>query len=671
MKLPQLRRYRPGQAHLHTTQLDPDQLGTGQPDTGQPAQRYWLSRLALPAVLTGLFGILALPAQAASANLTITKISNGGTGTFTFSGNNGFGNDSITTTAANTPKAGTTKTLTAVSATTITETPAVGYVINNVTCSGMGSGGTVTPNYGAGTFTLDAAATAAGSVIQCTVTNGAPLVADPAVKEARFMAVATIPTITQGGSGTQTLTITNNGPDSATNAVARFRPVTQTGVSVTGVSVIGGGACSFSTPDWVCPAVSSVANGSTFQLTVNYATTSASSLGAAQQAEIRVGSDEFNPSGGESLYKVWGTNQVNENRPNGAFWVGYTGTGGSAQVGPNSDEGTSLVVAWPPNQVSPTGGYLVQTGSDRRDSIYTASSTTAGPMIQQVVNTLNSSPYDSVTLPSVNFTTSPVPGDNHRAWSLRSGLTAPAGQGLQLCITNNVDDGAYFLVDGAVSGTFVNTYVAGGANSASVSLPAGYHSFEIRIVNRNTYAVNAETAAGGYGPIGVISGGSCSASAYDSLTTLGTPASIVITAAPPNVSLVKLGRNVSSSSAFVDNNGSVYAQPKQTVEYCIVYKNTGGDAPDFQLTDNVPAGMSVVLDAYAAGKGIRLSTASAAVGGTTTPAGTDITNVSDSDAGFLSATGGSNSTGLLTYTLSGMPGLAAGGSGTVCFQAKP
>ena len=73
----------------------------------------------------------------------------------------------------------------------------------------------------------------------------------------------------------------------------------------------------------------SVANGAIKQLSVSYSTTAASSLGTAQQATVKVSSDEFNPGSGagETLYKVWGSNQENESTTNGAFWVGYEGTG--------------------------------------------------------------------------------------------------------------------------------------------------------------------------------------------------------------------------------------------------------------------------------------------------------------------------------------------------------
>ena len=143
-----------------------------------------------------------------------------------------------------------------------------------------------------------------------------------------------------------------------------------------------------------------------------------------------------------------------------------------------------------------------------------------------------------------------------------------------------------------------------------------------------------------------------------------------ITQQAPAITLLKLGRNVTTNTTFINNNGSVLVKPKEVVEYCIVYSNTGGQAPNFKLTDNVPAGMVIVPDSYSTGNGVRASATSAAVGGAAAPAGTDLTNTSDADAGTLLGTGnGTNSTGLLTLDL-GATGLAAGGSGSVCFQAR-
>ena len=362
-----------------------------------------------------------------------------------------------------------------------------------------------------------------------TVTAPTAITATTAPKEARFTAVPNIPTIVRGSTGNQLVTITNNGPDSATNAIATFTPVTQTGVSVTGVSVVGGGACTFASPTWTCPTIPTVANGGTFQLNVTYATTAASSLGQAPQAEIRVKSDEYNPGSGvgESLYKSWGSNQTNEIRPNGAFWVGYQGTGGSAQVGSFSDENTAIISAWPANQASPTGAYLVTANPNRTTSVYGPSSTTAQPITSRIITNLSTDPDRTITLPQLSTEYS---GDNRRAWEYKTGVYVPTAQNVTLCVGNTsvgIDDNAYIMLDGNVVGTQDN-YVAGGYVTASVALTAGYHSLNYRIVNQNTYAVSGEGGAGAYGAIGILYNGACNTAGFDAWVSTAVPASIII-----------------------------------------------------------------------------------------------------------------------------------------------
>ena len=104
-------------------------------------------------------------------SVTLTKISNGGVGTFSFNGTNGFGSETITTVTPGTGVAGATRPLSAASTVTvITETIPAGYILTAASCTGIGSG-TATADLAAGTITLDAAATAAGSSIACTFTD--------------------------------------------------------------------------------------------------------------------------------------------------------------------------------------------------------------------------------------------------------------------------------------------------------------------------------------------------------------------------------------------------------------------------------------------------------------------------------------------------------------------
>lgn len=116
--------------------------------------------------------------NAAAASIAVTKVSNGGTGTFAFSGNNGFAAQNITTVTAGAGVAGATQTLTTPStATRITEAaPPAGFVLASISCTGLGAGGTATPTIngsGGGFVDLSAQATAPGSNIACTFTNNA------------------------------------------------------------------------------------------------------------------------------------------------------------------------------------------------------------------------------------------------------------------------------------------------------------------------------------------------------------------------------------------------------------------------------------------------------------------------------------------------------------------
>lgn len=352
---------------------------------------------------------------------------------------------------------------------------------------------------------------------------------DPAVKEARFSVSPDLPTITRGRVGTQTINIKNEGPDSATNAKAVYVAAPQTGVSVSSVSVVGGSACILSGSNWNCN-LGNMPNGATKQLSVTYSTASNSALGTAQQATVKVSSDEFNPGSGagETLYKVWGSNQENESTTNGAFWVGYTGTGGSTPVGSNVNQGSSLAAAWPTTQTSPTGAYLSYGGPALGDSVYLASSSTAAPMIQRIIGNMGTAAERTVSLPKMQT------ADNRRAWEFTTGIYIPSSQTLTVCIGNTsvgVDDGAYIMVNGNIVAS-TNGWAAGGVTVTTNSpLSAGYHRISYRIVNRNSYnpsGLDAENSAGGYGPIGLSLSGSCSTANYDNVTTSGVPASINI-----------------------------------------------------------------------------------------------------------------------------------------------
>ncbi|QWP75616.1 hypothetical protein J5226_18665 [Lysobacter sp. K5869] len=107
--------------------------------------------------------------------LTVTKLSNGGTGTFSFTGTNGFSAQNITTATAGTAVTAATQRLGATNtATTLTETlPPTGFVLSGIRCTGLPSG---TPTYSVngasgGSVVLPSSAMTATADIACTFTN--------------------------------------------------------------------------------------------------------------------------------------------------------------------------------------------------------------------------------------------------------------------------------------------------------------------------------------------------------------------------------------------------------------------------------------------------------------------------------------------------------------------
>lgn len=147
--------------------------------------------------------------------LTIRKTSLGGVGSFGFTGTNGTATQTLTTITAGTPQPGARQALTAAStATTITESTSPStYRVTNITCTGLGAGGTATPDLANRSVALDAAATAAGSDIVCTFTN--------TLQQADLQVVKTASPnpVVSGDVVTYTLVVTNNGPNAVTNAV--------------------------------------------------------------------------------------------------------------------------------------------------------------------------------------------------------------------------------------------------------------------------------------------------------------------------------------------------------------------------------------------------------------------------------------------------------------------
>ena len=106
--------------------------------------------------------------------MTFAKTTTSGVGTFTFDGDNGIVQEDLFITAPNTVVTGATRSLAAAGTpTSITEHQTAGFVLKSIVCTGLGAGGTATPNLATRTVVLDAAATASDANITCTFTNAA------------------------------------------------------------------------------------------------------------------------------------------------------------------------------------------------------------------------------------------------------------------------------------------------------------------------------------------------------------------------------------------------------------------------------------------------------------------------------------------------------------------
>jgi hypothetical protein len=161
--------------------------------------------------------------------LTLTKVSNGGVGAFTFTGTNGWTSQTITTTTAGVGVTGATQTLAAAAiATTITEAVPSGFTLTGATCTGLGSGGTATRSGNA--VVLDAAATAAGANIACTFTN----TAIPAIPTLSINDV----TANEGNAGSTAFTFNVNLSAPAGAGGVTFDVATANGTATAGVDYV-------------------------------------------------------------------------------------------------------------------------------------------------------------------------------------------------------------------------------------------------------------------------------------------------------------------------------------------------------------------------------------------------------------------------------------------------
>jgi uncharacterized repeat protein (TIGR01451 family) len=185
------------------------------------------------------------PADAGVASVTVRKVSSGGTGTFTFTGSNGWQTQSIATvTPGATATSQSQGLLLASTATTLAEAAPTGFTLESITCTGLGTG-SATPTLNGtsgGSVLLNAAATAAGNNVVCIFTNRRLLQAQLGIAK-----TDNVTTVAAGTTITYTVTASNGGPDAAAGAIVRDTP--SAGLNCTSVT------CSSSALN-MCPAAS-------------------------------------------------------------------------------------------------------------------------------------------------------------------------------------------------------------------------------------------------------------------------------------------------------------------------------------------------------------------------------------------------------------------------------
>ncbi|WP_057629929.1 prealbumin-like fold domain-containing protein [Stenotrophomonas terrae] len=186
--------------------------------------------------------------------LTTRKISQGGVGSFNFTGTNGVAAHAITTSTVGQASAGKPQAFASLNtATTLTEAQTPGFSLTGIQCTGMGEGINPTVNLDGRSVTVPAAAVTNGANIVCTFTNkaGAELSISKSNDASSLVA----------GSTTQYKVIASNGgPDAADAAVLRDTPTAGLkNCAVSACEALGGASCPATPADLLQPSGVTVA----------------------------------------------------------------------------------------------------------------------------------------------------------------------------------------------------------------------------------------------------------------------------------------------------------------------------------------------------------------------------------------------------------------------------
>lgn len=382
------------------------------------------------------------------------------------------------------------------------------------------------------------------SAIGISLAHALTPLSDNPIAIARFEVIsANTPTIVQGDAGTQTITIKNFGPSSATATKVEVRAALTTGVSISQVRTASS-TCTLANSIYTCN-IGNVANAATFDIYVDYAVaTNAPLSNATQQTTIAVFSNEVNPGSGagESIHRVWGqpgSTQETNPQPYDAFWAGRNtnqAVCSGSTCGTYAEETSAMLGAWPVSAKNPMGQYLSNAvrGSNSGDSYYTNLATSPNPTVVEAVTDLTTYQYRSVLLPTVSASNSRI--NNLRAWEFETYVYIPAStSSVSACVGNSgaeVDDGAYISITPpsgtvAVIQTPRDSYQSGIRYEVSTAISnGGYYKINYRMMNQNT---SNKYSQGQYGPIGMsFSGGTCSNTELQRLTETGFGTAITV-----------------------------------------------------------------------------------------------------------------------------------------------
>ncbi|MCP2015509.1 putative repeat protein (TIGR01451 family) [Deinococcus sp. HSC-46F16] len=172
-------------------------------------------------------------------------------------------------------------------------------------------------------------------------------------------------------------------------------------------------------------------------------------------------------------------------------------------------------------------------------------------------------------------------------------------------------------------------------------------------------------------PVGVYTVSNTATLTYDpygSSSTQQSPTVVTNILVSPNVTLTKTVRNI--TAATPETTTSTVGKPGDVLEFCLYYRNMGGPAQNFVMTDPLASTITFLSDAYAAGQG--LAWAQYAANGTTLQAPIYLTNGADGDQGAFGAyTRGSVTTqNTVQLSLADVAGAGSAGSrGQLCFRA--